>query len=138
MRFTEASSTVAHSSDEDSSSSNTAKGVLNAWAAKIGPYETVINACGIRPHVVTTQNALAVVQPKLPVVPVAGQNAVVVHRTFGQRIAFVRVTVIDRKDVAVGFEDSQLTRPTADNSRFGFDVGDRDEAFPGHGLSRTD
>ncbi len=44
----------------------------------------------------------------------------------------MRTVIVNCEDVTVGLEDGQLSRPGTDNSWFGFDIGNGDEAFLGH------
>src|SRR5262245_50324131 len=73
---------------------------LQRWRRKIQPDLIAFETGGVGANVVTSENALPVVQPKFPVMPIASEDAVRVHAAHRERITLVGASVVDRINVA--------------------------------------
>jgi len=85
----------------------------------------------INPQVVAAVDRRPGLQVELPIVPVTRQHALRVEHAFNERIAFVRATVVARKDVAVVHEERDVTAAELDGDRLrGCDALALDRASP--------
>jgi hypothetical protein len=83
----------------------------------MNPNLSLVNTGSVRTDVVATNYALAVLQTKLPVMPVAGEHTIGRDAAGGKRITLMRAAVVDSEDPPVNMEEGNLPSLVPENKR---------------------